>query len=262
MSAMGGKLPLRNDRQMRDWIGMRRSALPLLFASMVVAHFGIHAKGTTPSVRSEARIESVVFTADDGAVIHADVYGTGDRGVVLAHGGQFTRGSWKPQAEQLARAGFHVLAFDFRGFGQSHGPGDSDLDTAPMHLDVLAAVRFLRKAGAKKVAVVGASFGGSAAADASIASAPGEIDRLVLLAADGDGPAAKIQVPLLEIIARDDANDDGLRLPAIRAWFNKVPTRKKLIILDGTAHAQFLFQTGQGARVMDQILHFLRPGSK
>ena len=61
---MGGKLPLRNDRQMRDWIGMRRSALPLLFASMVVAHFGIHAKGTTPSVRSEARIESVVFTAD------------------------------------------------------------------------------------------------------------------------------------------------------------------------------------------------------
>ncbi len=178
--------------------------------------------------------------------------------MVLAHGGQFTKESWRPQAEQFARAGFHVLAFDFRGFGQSRGPGDSDMDTAPMHLDVLAAVRFLRKEGAKKIAVIGASFGGSAAADASIMSPQGEIDRLILLAADGSGPAEKIKAPLLEIIARDDTNEDGPRLPGIRAWFNRVPKPKRLIVLDGSAHAQFLFQTGQGGRVMPEILRFLR----
>src|SRR5262249_44505269 len=132
------------------------------------------------------------------------------------------------------------------------------LFTAPMHLDVLAAVRFLRKEGAKRVAVVGASFGGSAAADASAMSPPGEIDRLVLLAADGNGPAEKVKAPLLGIIARDDANDDGPRLPGIRAWFNKVRKPKKLVILDGTAHAQFLFQTGQSKRVMAEIIRFLR----
>src|SRR5262249_39829887 len=148
------------------------------------------------------------------------------------------------------------------GFGQSHGPGDSDLFTAPMHLDVLAGVRFLRNEGAKKVAVIGASFGGSAAADASIASPLGEIDRLILLAADGNGPAEKIKVPLLEIIARDDANDDGPRLPGIRAWFDKVPGQKKLVVLDGTAHAQFLFQTSQSGRVMGEMLRFLRLEAK
>jgi len=202
-------------------------------------------------------VEHISFSTEDGANIHADVYGTGDRGVVLAHGGRFTKESWRPQAQQLAKAGFHVLAFDFRGFGQSHGPGDSDMFTAPMQLDVLAAVRHLRTYGAKTVAVIGASFGGAAAADASIASRAGEINRLILLAAEGNGPAAKIKAPLLEIVARDDANDEGLRLHRIRVWFDKAPEPKKLVVLGGSAHAQFLFQTDQAGRVMKEVLRFL-----
>jgi len=54
---------------------------------------------------------------------------------------------------------------------------------APLHLDVLAAVRYLRKTGAKSVSVIGGSMGAGAAGDASIASKPGEIDRLVFLVA-------------------------------------------------------------------------------
>jgi pimeloyl-ACP methyl ester carboxylesterase len=207
--------------------------------------------------KSEAKVQHISFPTEDGALIYADVYGTGDRGVVLAHGGRFRKESWKPQAEQLARAGFHVLAFDFRGFGQSHGPGDKDMFTAPMYLDVLAAVRYLRENGAKTVAVMGGSFGGAAAADASSASQPGEINRLILLAAEGNGPAEKIKSPLLEIVARDDASEDGPRLPRIRAWFDKAPQPKELIVLEGSAHAQFLFQTEQADRVMKEVLRFL-----
>ena len=207
--------------------------------------------------KPELKVEHVSFATEDGGVIYADLYGSGERGVVLAHGGQFTKESWQPQAESLVRAGFRALAFDFRGFGKSHGPGDTDMDTAPMHLDVLAAVQYLRKSGAKTVSVMGGSFGGSAAADASIASQPGEIDRLILLAADGNGPAERIKSPLLVIVARDDASDDGPRLPHIRAWFDKAPEPKRLIILEGSAHAQFLFQTEQGDRVMKEILRFL-----
>jgi len=107
------------------------------------------------------------------------------------------------------------------------------------------------------VSVIGGSFGGSAAADASIASKSGEIDRLILLAAEGNGPAERIKSPLLIIVARDDANDDGPRLPRIRAWFDKAPEPKKLIVLDGSAHAQFLFQTEQAQRVMNELLSFL-----
>src|SRR6266436_1642061 len=201
--------------------------------------------------------KAVTFPTADGGVVSADAYGSGEHGVVLAHGGRFNKGSWEKQAQALTAAGFRVLAIDFRGYGQSRGPGDSDPMSAPLHLDVLAAVRYLRKSGAKTVSVVGGSMGGGAAGDASILSEPGEINRLVFLGAAPNGPAEKLKARSLFIVAREDANADGLRLPGIRAQYEKAPEPKKLIILDGSAHAQFLFQTDQADRVMHEILRFL-----
>src|SRR5882762_10076300 len=201
--------------------------------------------------------KTVSFPTADGGIVSADSYGAGERGVVLAPGGRFNKGSWEKQAQALAAAGFRVLAIDFRGYGQSRGPGQSDPMSAPLHMDVLAAVRYLRKSGAKKVSVVGASMGGGAAGDASILSEPGEIDRLVFLGAAPNGPAEKLKAASLFIVARDDASEDGLRLPGIRAQYEKVPQPKELIIVDGSAHAQFLFQTDQGEKIMREILRFL-----
>jgi predicted alpha/beta-hydrolase family hydrolase len=47
-------------------------------------------------------------------VVYANIYGTGERGLVLAHGGRFNKESWEKQARTFASAGFRVLAFDFR----------------------------------------------------------------------------------------------------------------------------------------------------
>lgn len=207
--------------------------------------------------RVAAAQKTVSFPTEDGGLVYADVYGDGDRSVVLAHGGRFNKESWEKQARSLATAGFRVLALDFRGYGKSKGPGDSAPMSAPLYLDVLAAVRYLRKSGAKTVAVVGGSMGGGAAGAASIASQPGEIDRLVFLGAYPDGPAEKLKCRSLFIVARDDANEDGPRLPKIRGQYEKAPEPKELIILDGSAHAQFLFQTDQADRVMREILRFL-----
>jgi pimeloyl-ACP methyl ester carboxylesterase len=201
--------------------------------------------------------KAVSFPTSDGGVVSADSYGAGERGVALAHGGRFSKGSWAKQAQALAAAGFRVLAIDFRGYGQSRGPGDSDPMSAPLHLDVLAAVRYLRKSGAKTISVVGASMGGGAAGDASIQSEPGEINRLVFLGSAPNGSAEKLKAASLFIVARDDASEDGLRLPGIRAQYEKAPQPKELIVLDGSAHAQFLFQTDQADRVMREILRFL-----
>jgi pimeloyl-ACP methyl ester carboxylesterase len=201
--------------------------------------------------------KTVSFPTQDGGIVFADLYGAGERGIVLAHGGQFNKQSWAKQAQTLVTAGFQVLAIDFRGYGKSHGPGDSDPMDAPLQFDVLAAVRYLRENGAKKVAVIGGSMGGSAAGDASIASQQGEIDRLILLGAAPNGPANKLKSSTLYIVARDDASSDGPRLPGIREQFHKSPEPKQLIVLDGSAHAQFLFQTNQGDRVMREILSFL-----
>jgi pimeloyl-ACP methyl ester carboxylesterase len=199
----------------------------------------------------------VSFPTEDGGVVYADIYGKGERGLVLAHGGRFNKESWEKQARTLTSAGFRVLAFDFRGYGKSRGPGDAAPMSAPLHLDVLAAVRYLRKTGSKTVSVVGGSMGGGAAGDASIASQPGEIDRVVFLGAYPNGPAEKLKCASLFIVARDDANEDGPRLPRIQEQYQKAPEPKKLIILDGSAHAQFLFQTDLAERVMSEILHFL-----
>jgi pimeloyl-ACP methyl ester carboxylesterase len=201
--------------------------------------------------------QSISFPAKDGGRVCADLYGQGDRAVVLAHGGRFTKESWRVQANNLVSERFRVLAIDFRGFGCSTGPGQADFDNAPFENDVLAAVGYLKAHGAKSVSVVGGSFGGGAAGDASIKSPPGEIDRIVFLGAAPNLPAGKLKSRALFIVARDDANDAGLRLPGIRAQYDKVPGPKELIVLDGSAHAQFLFQTDQGARVMREVLRFL-----
>jgi pimeloyl-ACP methyl ester carboxylesterase len=115
--------------------------------------------------------QHVSFSTQDGGVVHADGYGSGDRGLVLAHGGRLTKESWTEQMPAFLNAGFRVLAIDFRGRGQSRGPQSKSGEEGAEY-DVLAAVRYLRKTGAKTVAIIGASFGGQAAADASIDAEP------------------------------------------------------------------------------------------
>ena len=103
---------------------------------------------------SAAAQQLVSFPTQDGGIVYADLYGgKSERGVVLAHGGRFTKESWAKQAQVLEKAGFRVLAIDFRGRGQSRGP-QSKSDDDGAEYDVLAAVRYLRKNGAKTVSPI------------------------------------------------------------------------------------------------------------
>ena len=204
-----------------------------------------------------AAAQTISFATEDGGRVCADLYGQGTHAVVLAHGGGFTKESWREQAQVLSAKGFRVLAIDFRGSGCSNGPGQANFDEAPFENDVIAAVHYLKAHGAKSVSVVGGSFGGAAAGDASIKSPPGEIDRIVFLGAAPNLSAEKLKSRSLFIVAREDRNHSGARLPGIRAQYEKAPQPKELIVLDGSAHAQFLFQTDQNTRVMHEIVRFL-----
>jgi esterase/lipase len=200
----------------------------------------------------------VTLSTDDGASIEGDLYGDGDRGVVLAHGARFHKESWAQQANALAHAGFRVVAINFRGYGKSRGPGQDNPFSAPLSMDVLAGVRYLKQHGARTVSVVGGSMGGGACADATSRAKPDEIDRLVVLGAvAGQESPDKIRGRKLFIATRDDAGTDGPRLPRIQNQFEQVPEPKHLLLLDGSAHAQFIFQTDQGERVMREIIQFL-----
>jgi hypothetical protein len=48
--------------------------------------------------------EHISLPTQDGGLLYADVYGRGERVVVLAHGGQFDKGSWEKQARARATA--------------------------------------------------------------------------------------------------------------------------------------------------------------
>jgi len=196
--------------------------------------------------------EEVSFPTHDGGVVYADLYGTGSRGVVLAHGMKFDKASWKDQANRLASSGFRVAAIDFRGYGKSHGGPKAAAAREDMYLDVLAAADYLRSHGAKTVAVIGASMGGGASANAVVKGSVGAIDRLILLAPVPIANPERITVPKFYATAEGDPIT-----PQVREQFQKAPEPKELLILSGSAHAQFLFTTDQSERLMKEILKFL-----
>lgn len=210
-----------------------------------------------PSSAASSAKQEVSFPAEDGWIIHADSYGAGSKGVVLVHGGRFTKESWEKQAQELTKSGYHVLAIDMRGYGMSkEGPAALNPGYGSP-LDVLAAVRYLREAGAKTVSIIGGSMGANAAAGASIESQKGEIDALILLAGGEGGPAEEMKGRKLFVVTRDDAGPGGPRIQKIREQFARAPKPKELLVLEGSAHAQYIFETDQGDKLMKEILRFL-----
>lgn len=199
-----------------------------------------------------------ITVPDKSAPVHGDLYGSSSRGLVLAHGGRFNKESWKDQATVFANAGFTVLAIDFRGDtvnkdGTPSAEG-SDADNAA---DVLAAERYLHSLGIKSVSAIGGSLGGDAVGEADAQANKGEFDRVVFLASNGGDHPEKLTGRKLYIVASDDKSGDGLRLPGIRAHYARAPKPKKLVIVEGKAHAQYLFATSEGPKVMKEILEFV-----
>ncbi len=191
---------------------------------------------------------TVSFDTADGGHIYGNVYGNGAHAVVLAHGAVFDKESWHELATRLAGEGYTALAIDFRGYGQSR----AGTNRGALHEDVLGAVRYLRSSGARRVAVLGASMGGGASGTAAAQAAPGEIDELILLAAVAADSPDRMQGRKLFIVAQGD----GLRR-TVEAQFAAAPEPKKLVVLEGSAHAQHLFRTDQGAALTATILAWL-----
>jgi dienelactone hydrolase len=68
--------------------------------------------------------------APDGVILKATYYPAAKPGpaVMLFHACNRDRSAWKAFAEEAAGRGFHVLALDFRGYGESRGSrGDNEL---------------------------------------------------------------------------------------------------------------------------------------
>ena len=94
----------------------------------------------------------------DGISIAGDSWGEPEGPLVLLqHGGGQTRHAWKGAGEALGAAGYHAVAFDARGHGDSGWSADGDYSVDAMVADLVQVIDTL---GGKRPVLVGASMGG------------------------------------------------------------------------------------------------------
>ena len=188
------------------------------------------------------------FRAPDGIVLAGAVYGSGPRGVVLAPESGGSHCGWLPFIKHLVGAGYHVLAYDLRGRGESLA---LDPKAWPIHYerDVVGAVRKLRALGARTVVVVGASLGG-----ASVLAAGPKLTQIAAGIMDFSGEPdlanaaaslPNITLPLLVIGSRTDVYADAQTSRRVMATV--ASKDKQLLLLPGGGHGWDLVQNDPNA---------------
>ena len=92
----------------------------------------------------------------DNVHLHIEDSGGNGRPVVLIHGWPLSAQAWAPQVSALQAAGYRVIAYDRRGFGQSDKPESGySYDTLADDLQ-----RVMEQCGLQDVTLVGFSMGG------------------------------------------------------------------------------------------------------
>lgn len=230
--------------------GFVRLEAAIAVSTLVLAACGPAAPPPSPGSRP------VSFTTADGVDLEGRLFEAegASAGVVLAHMRPADQSSWFDYADTLADDGYRTLTFDFRGYCPGGDAGCSGGETEPASLwrDVAAAVTFLRSTGVPRVAVIGASMGGTAALVAAAEprarlnavatlSAPVTIDGLtaspeVLVAAG----AAKLFVA---------GNGDVAAASDAEAMYDGSVPPKRVEIVPSDDHGTDLLDGNQGPNV-------------
>lgn len=221
------------------------------------------------SARQAARcfapdVVPLLLRTDDRVRLAAVRLGAGWRGVVLVNEDGVDMCRWSGFARRWADAGYHVLTFDLRCTGASECGGRVDYLA-----DTAAAVDELRRNGATRVVLVGASLGATVALVAGARHAD-RVDGVVALsphslgfrvAPAGGRPvtaaaaAGSFRIPLLLV----QTERDPYAMPAgdAVAFVAAAPAGdRRLELRPGTAHGCSLLHTG--AEIPDLVDGFLR----
>ena len=234
-------------------------AVVLGLVVVALAFTGCGGGGSTKGTRTEpgtaagAPGAAVTFSSTGDVTLSGRLFGTGPDGVVLAHMYPADQTSWFPYAERLAAAGYRVLTFDFRGYGTSTG----GKDIAKIDQDVEAAVRKVKAEGAQRVALVGASMGGTASLIAAgrvpvvgVATLSAPVEFMGL---DARSAVPQVSAPKLFLAAEKDVGAAGAReLDRLAA------PPKTLVLYPGSDHGTALLTGSNGIAVADRITSFLQ----
>jgi pimeloyl-ACP methyl ester carboxylesterase len=203
------------------------------------------APSTTATACGEEGAKTVTFTTPDGTELEAALVGDGELGVVLGHQLRRDYCSWVPFAKQLAERHVRSLAINFVSISPD--------------ADMVAASRELRRRGANRIILVGASMGGTAAL---VAAAKVDVDGVAALSAprqygglDALPSVRRLGVPALFLAGRRDtefARDARLLYRAMKS------RDKALVVTTGSEHGTDLLQDPKAERA---LLDFLARGA-
>ena len=131
------------------------------------------------TTRSEP--QTVEFRGVEDLTLVADEWNrdapSGRPTVLMLHGGGQNRFSWKNTGQILADAGFHVVALDSRGHGDSDRSPDANYTVDALCADTLQVVEQI----GQPVILIGASMGGMTGILAADAAGPDTVTKLVLV---------------------------------------------------------------------------------
>ena len=144
---------------------MRKAVIVVIIAIVVVAVVVWQRGGLTTNT-----MERITYTTTDSVEIVGNYWqGSEDKAALLLHMMPATKESWNELARDLNRGGYHVLAIDLRGHGESVEQGAktlnfenfTDVEHQASSADVEGAHLFLQKQGitANNIVVGGASIG-------------------------------------------------------------------------------------------------------
>jgi pimeloyl-ACP methyl ester carboxylesterase len=132
---------------------------------------------------------SRTFTGAGGNRLVASEMGPAGRPVLLLHGGGQTRHAWSKTARRLAEAGWHAVAVDQRGHGDSEWVPDGAYAFSDFGADAAVVARQIAREQGRRPVAVGASLGGIAS----------------LVALGGPGEPAFAGLVLVDIVPKMDA---------------------------------------------------------
>jgi pimeloyl-ACP methyl ester carboxylesterase len=216
-----------------------------------------------------APAEPVVVQTEDGIPLAAARYGSGHHALILVH----QRGSdlcgWAEQVPEFVAMGLRVLSIDLRCHGYSECPADDAGDdlSRDYAADVGAAVALLRRDGAAKVAVMGASLG---AATAFVAAGryPEDINAVIALSlfsasasvsasgvASASDAAKHVTAPTLLCLSTGDASSIQAGEAETLIAAGAARERSSVVVRPGGSHGWDLLAD---ATVQEKITAFLK----
>jgi len=213
------------------------------------------AAGATCAAQQRAVVRTTDLKAADGVKLKASYFSASEPGpgILLLHQCDRDRKIWDGLAKELAGAGFHVLTFDLRGFGESGDQPHNDFKTGPLEPpqemqkwpgDIDVALKYLESQPGVKADPVGVG-GGSCGVNNAIKTAMRhpEVRSLVLLAGPTDLKGRQFlrqsKLPVFFSVAEDDPYHD------------MVPITELLFTISGSPGKKFeRFKTGHHAAEM------------